>query len=168
MKQEILERLLMDRALGGLPPDIAALVDAYVEKDPAQRPFRESVNDCVRLAARAFPKPGAAELPPLKLAPMPGSNPVWADRRAGWRILEMAAAFVLGIGLTWWAIHRGPTTTREPQADQLAAAHPPVAPGSPSAFWSLNRLANYSTSPQHASPRRVTWEILMHNTQPMN
>jgi hypothetical protein len=164
MKQEILERLFMDRALGGLTPDVAALLDAYLEKDPEQSRQFESIDDCVRLAARTYPKPPALKLPPLKLAPMPATRPVRTEFRAGLRILEMAAAFVLGIGLSFWGLRPAGTATMKPQST-LATT---VEPSSQSAFWSMNRAINTRSSSESTQSRRVTWETLMHKTQSMN
>ena len=168
MKQEILERLFMDRALGGLPPDVAALLDDYLETHPEQSRQFESVDDCVRLATRAYPKPAALKLPPLKLLPIPATRPIRAEFRAGLRILEMAAAFVLGIGLSFWGLRPAGTATMKPQPTSVATAQVTVEPGSKSAFWSLNRPVNTRSSSESTESRRVTWEALIHKTQSMN
>jgi hypothetical protein len=168
MKQEILDRLLIDRALEALTPDVAALLDAYLEQEPQQAPAAEEFRTAVRLARLAAPPAPAVPLPPLKLAPMPEARPARLDLWRAWWPAELAAAFVLGIGLTFWAVrHTEPAPTRiesRPRMAALAASEP----ATPSAFWSLERLA--SLEPKVAAPRppRLTWRSIMQNPELVN
>lgn len=98
MNPETLERLLLDRSLGVLSPDAAALLDAYLARDPDAFRRAAALDATVDLARQAM----ADDAPAGQLPPFPAERlqrTAVAFRR--WRIIGRAAALaaciVLGV-----------------------------------------------------------------------
>jgi anti-sigma factor RsiW len=138
MKPEILETLLLDRALGELAPPVAALLAEHLARDPAAARQAAVLAETLQLAHRAAaPSSGSA---PRALPAAP-----WL-RRAAWRarwrghlfgLAQLAACLVLGIVLGR-AIRPESPVTAEPRPSVIVSA--PVslaATGSQPKFWSL-------------------------------
>lgn len=138
MKPEILETLLLDRALGELAPPVAALLDEHLARDPASARQAAVLTETLQLAHRAVAGSGRPE-------PRPLPDGRWLHRaawQARWRrnllgLAQLAACLVLGIVLG---------RALRPEAPVPAETRPPVvgpAPvslavaGSPTKFWSL-------------------------------
>jgi anti-sigma factor RsiW len=64
MRAELLEQLLIDRSLGQLPPEVAALLDAYLAADPAAAAEGAAYGEAVSLARRAIEGAEAAPMLP--------------------------------------------------------------------------------------------------------
>ena len=168
MKQEILNRLLIDRSLGALGPDVTALLEAYLEREPAELEAGVEIEESVRLAKRALARAPAVQLPPLKLSPLPQEPFAENRRRRAWWPAELAAALVLGVGLGFLAFHPG-----EPAQVKL---EPPAATirvetgdsGSSDAFWSVRRLARMEPKTASYGGPRVTWDSLLQYGQVNN
>jgi hypothetical protein len=161
MNAETLERLMIDRELGGLSDDAAALLDAWLADHPDVAPAAESLYDVIALARRALP-PTAAEMPPAwnpsnadddaaRRSPAPiSTRPVRA-----WPMLQRFAALAacLTIGAFVGARFAGPARDRatstglnhgatavrlvgtSPIHDASADAHADAG----DEFWSLDR-----------------------------
>ena len=97
MKPDVMERLLLDRALGRLDPDVDALLADHLANDPASAAQVRELHDVVHLATEAVRRPVLAIEP---------ANPF---RRLVWRhraeqTLALAASFVIGVGITTLAL----------------------------------------------------------------
>ena len=55
MNNEVLERLLIDRAAGELPPDVEELLEAHLEQDPMARNEAAEIGETLRLALAGQP-----------------------------------------------------------------------------------------------------------------
>lgn len=161
MKQEILNRLLIDRSLGALGPDVTALLDGYLEREPAGLEESAEIEESVRLATRALAPAPAVQLPPLKLSPLPELPFAENRRRRAWWPAELAAALVLGIGLGFLAFHPGEPVQVRLQPHATAVRVETGDSESPAAFWSVKRLAQMEPKTASFSSPRVTWDSLL-------
>jgi anti-sigma factor RsiW len=93
MKPDILERLLMDRALGRLDPDTEVLLADYLTNDPSAATQARELQETVRLATEVMCRPTPAVEMPTQIHQL-----VWRHRTE--RVLALAASFVIGVGLT--------------------------------------------------------------------
>jgi len=98
MKPEILERLLMDRALGRLDPDAEVLLADYLANDPAAATQARELQETVRLATEVMRNPAPVVEMPTQIHRL-----VWRHRAE--QALALAASFVIGVGLTALVIH---------------------------------------------------------------
>jgi anti-sigma factor RsiW len=156
MNPEALDRLLIDRAVGELPPDTSALLEAYLQTDPDASKQAVQLEKTMRLAKKALtPSPEPA-------LPVPAFNRplrVVEDKSAPVRLLPqwaygMAACFISGLAVGWFMIH--PPAKPSPRETFVAARVAPLAAApAESGFWSVSRLSRLNstavatTSPQH-------------------
>ncbi len=152
MNTETMERLLIDKRLGELPPDTAQLLDAYLAVNPDSAALAAEIDTILKLAGRALEPPArvtAEDLPPFpahKAAARGGTNRNW-----GWvRPITVAAAIVLAFFL-------GTRTATSPQlafTDRSEVIVPSANPtSSDEQFWSVNRYA----ARRRALQRSVEW-----------
>ena len=94
MNDEILERLLIDDAMGQLPADVKALLAAHLASSPEARKIAEEIEATVNLAAKALPRPRIA-------TPVPSPIPRLIGRDRIHRLLALAASFVVGAGFAF-------------------------------------------------------------------
>ena len=153
-----MERLLVDRALGGLSSDVTALLDAYLENEPAQASLRREIDDTVRLAGRALPRPPSVSLPPPKFIAFPQMPLAKPFHRSRWWPAELAAVFVLGLALGLMALRPSQPLVSGPESPGLETARRSPAPQStPSAFWSMARLGDLELKASASPPPRISW-----------
>jgi anti-sigma factor RsiW len=156
MDPETLDRLLMDRALGGLPPDMETLLAAYLE-----------ANSRAAARAREFEQAAAAarnvlrERTPLSLPPFPAvriDQLERARRRVTWvrNVGGLAAAVLLGIGLGVALLgHRSEVPAgRMAPAPTVAALDAELKPGE---FWSAARLYEQARHNRRSDSVRFIW-----------
>jgi len=93
MKRDVIERLLLDRALGRLDPDVEALLADYLANDTSATTQARELQDLVHLASEAVRQPVPAIEPPNQIHRL-----VWRHRAE--RTLALAASFVVGVGIT--------------------------------------------------------------------
>ena len=105
MKPDVMERLLIDRALGRLDPDVDALVADYLANDPASAAQARELHDVVDLATEAVRQPVLAvevrqglATPNAFGAPHQFHRLVWRHRAE--QVLALAASFAIGAGIT--------------------------------------------------------------------
>ena len=98
MKPDILERLLMDRALKRLDPDTEVLLADYLANDPAVATQARELQETVRLAAEIMRSPAPTVEMPNQIHRL-----VWRHRAE--QVFALAASFVVGVGLTALVIH---------------------------------------------------------------
>jgi anti-sigma factor RsiW len=97
MTRETLERLLTDRALGALDPDVAALLDAHLAVDADAAALAARTDATVALAQRALGAQPAARPPGFPRAELSRR----AARARRWRVARgvVAAAAMVGLGV---------------------------------------------------------------------
>jgi anti-sigma factor RsiW len=143
MKPEMLETLLLDRALGELPPEVAALLDAHLAQTPDAAIRAAEFADTLQLArtAVAAPRetPRALDLERLRRAHRAQHS---ATRRS--EILRLAACLALGLGLGWLARTPSPHTVIAAATPRpvpvVSVPTPPPAAAPTTRFWSVARL----------------------------
>lgn len=172
MTEETLDNLLADHALGALPPDTAALLEAYLAANPAAQNNAAHTHALVHLARQALAdtSPRELTLPPLHF---PASRR-W--RTAAWTALAttgMAACLALGFWCGSARPAQSPTNSpiattvnRAPPAGQTAVASTggaAAAGGGAKDFWSVQRLRAYAAQQpaveNPAPPRRNFWTL---------
>ncbi|MFO1478070.1 MAG: hypothetical protein U1F98_15645 [Verrucomicrobiota bacterium] len=148
MNHKLLEQLLEDRALGVLPPEVEALLAAYLRDHPEHAALEVEMNDTLALARGVLPPVDPIPAPP------PGftaehARPAPDRYRWSWLPLPLAAVIALGFGL--WILRPSGTRT------QSAALAPPPAAAQPAGFWSVSRLADAASKPAHSGAAPVSW-----------
>ena len=113
MKPDILDRLLMDRALKRLDPDTEVLLADYLANDPAAATQARELQETVNLATEVVRRPAPTVEMPTQIHRL-----VWRHRAE--QALALAASFVIGVGLTALVIHAN--LPRE----NVAAVNPPT------------------------------------------
>jgi hypothetical protein len=163
MDAEKLNALLIDHALGETTPDVAALVEAYIEKDPAARATLEEWRATAGLAKRAL-RENPVILPAFPREALERSQTM---RQWRTRILwgaGMAACLAVGfmIGTRW----DEPATqvAQEPNAIPSPTSPLPTSPAHIAAvpdFWSISRFRAIAENSQ--KPAKIaTWPNLFH------
>jgi anti-sigma factor RsiW len=138
MKPELLEPLLLDRALGELSPPVAALLDAHLARDPAAARRAAEFDATLQLARSAVAVP--PEQPqPLDLERLRRAQP--APRRPSQRteILRLAACLALGLAGGW--LFRNANSTPIATAPVVVALAPTRPTDPATRFWSITRFA---------------------------
>ena len=136
MKTEALENLLIDRALGQLPPEVEALLAAHLATNPGAARAAAELSEVVALAAAAMQRTKPRlELPPRVMAP-----PRWPHAN---RVLALAASFAVGAGVAFLAMRETPARS-EPSPAPVLAQTPRHSPEIERAlkklpFWSKER-----------------------------
>lgn len=159
--QAALEKVLIDRALGVLSPEVEELLRAYLARDPEAATLARRLNETVDLAKRALQTEPDAPLPPFPTARMRRAQ---GNRRRRQRLVAAVGLAVsmlvgLGIGALWF--RHGPTpgvgTTPVVQVEAVPGADPLPAPPrevQESGFWSLEVLANRALAASRGAPSR--------------
>ena len=164
MDADTLERLLVDRALGGLPPDTEALLSAYLADRAEARALGERIGAAVLGAKAALADGEPARVP---LFPADVFRERMAARRR-WavvgRVSGLAACVLIGIGLhaVWMSgpatVVQGPGSTKIVQRTDNALPLPIAAETHRPGFWSGKQW--YEKAEQNRSERnqRVIWD----------
>lgn len=97
MKPDVIERLLLDRALGRHDPDVDALLTDYLARDTSAATQVRELQDVVHLAREAVRQPVPAIEPPNQIHRL-----VWRHRAE--QALALAASFVVGASITAMAL----------------------------------------------------------------
>jgi hypothetical protein len=163
MNEQVLERMLIDRSLGALPPDVDELLEAFLEHEPGHAHDARKFDETLMLARRALPKPRALPLPPLKVRALPQTS-VKKNilRQVRWPV-GIAAAFAIGFAMSLFtrqverpaASHR-----REPERSVVVVAQATAAApvdSAPTEFWSAARIAGMAPKSASPQPPRLTW-----------
>jgi hypothetical protein len=157
MKPDVLERLLMDRALGRLEPDVEVLIADFLADDPTAVAQAQELQDAVQLATEVVRSP-------VLVPEMPNQIRQYIWRRRAEQVLALAASFVIGVGITALALRAN--IGREDRTVSLTPSIQDVSPTSPHLaanvknkieslpFWSSQRLyllASASTADANAT-----------------
>jgi hypothetical protein len=157
MNQDILERLVIDKCSGELSPDAAALLEAWLNREPGAKENAAKIEETLRLAKRALHE---AEEPEVA---RPRFN------RSRWLplIAALAACFAAGLffgGLVLRQSELPPAPESSPYYTALGwPSRPPFlpppaegpAPVAEAGFWSQRR---WQASGPKWSPSQPLWE----------
>jgi hypothetical protein len=167
MKPETLQALLLDRALGELPPETVELVDAYLVQNPQAAPLAEELAFTLQQTHRAVAVATKPELPPLALA----DPDVATARQRGWGVVwfhewgRLAACLAAGAAIGWSA-HLLQTERNEPvvpsgaAAPQLALRTELPSPRANPGFWSIDAVLAARAKPRPSPHYRLRWTSL--------
>lgn len=115
MNAEILEALLIDRALGQLTPEVEVLLAGHLAAHPEAARAAAELGETVALAASVLRQPAPRlALPPRAVAMFP-------PRRTR-RVLALAASFVAGAGAAFLALRGAAPRAETPLAHAPAPA----------------------------------------------
>jgi anti-sigma factor RsiW len=144
MKPEMLDPLLLDRTLGELSPEVAALLDAHLAQNPEAARRAVELADTLQLARAATVTPTGSPPRPLDRERLLRAQRRQLFPRRRSEVFRLAACLALGLGLGWLARTPSPRTI-------VAAAAPrplpiisvpttrPIA-AQTERFWSVARL----------------------------
>lgn len=93
MNSDVLERLLMDQALGQLDPDVEALLADHLARDPAAATQAHGLQKVVHLATEAVRQPTHVIELRSQIHRL-----MWRHRAE--QVFALAASFVVGVGIT--------------------------------------------------------------------
>jgi anti-sigma factor RsiW len=160
MKRETMERLLIDRALGQLPPDVEELVQTRIDSDPATAAWAGELKETVRLASQVMR---------TRVPVVVDRMPITAMRRreVRKRVFAMAASFLLGAAFaigSWrlFAPARQPATAIVlPDQPVITRAQMPSSPAVENAvrklpFWSYARIATVASAARQGDSTHTT------------
>jgi anti-sigma factor RsiW len=146
MNNEVLERLLIDRAAGELPPDVEELLEAHLLQNPAASKEAAQIGETLRLARLALA--GQPEVP------LPALQPSWHVPNWAWR---MAACFVCGLSIGIFAMrgrHEPPRVTASIPGRETAATTAADATG----IWSASRFRASLSAVTVKAEDRIIWK----------
>ncbi|MCL2641317.1 MAG: hypothetical protein FWD53_10760 [Phycisphaerales bacterium] len=152
-----LEALLMDRALGGMSPEVAGLLDAYLERDAESRGRAEAWENVAGLAKRAMREDRVAELPAFPRRRLEAVR--WWGRLGRVAVWGGAMAACLAVG--WFLGSHKPVAEVE-VGNKVAAVENRQEPrvAAVKDFWSEERLRTVvmerRNSPSSQSPSMKT------------
>jgi hypothetical protein len=154
---ETLDRLLMDRALGALPPDVEALLDAYLEHDAAGAARAREFGAAAMAARRLLQQPLPTPLPPFPATSIRDVARAQTRVRALGHVASMAAVLVVGIGLGLVFPHGRTLEAPGPRFTIVAPA--PVITAEPApGFWSTARLYASARRSSRTETAPVIWD----------
>jgi hypothetical protein len=154
MKPEYLERLLIDRELGELAPEVMVLLEEYLELSPEVREQADTTRNLLQLARAATA--GPREVPQVKLGlerlRHAQQSAWWRARAAEW--VRLAAAVAIGLSLGWLVRPRLPVSIA-----LAAPAEVVAAPKTSTSFWSIEAYLQNS-QPRTSGPARyrLQWD----------
>ena len=164
MNQEILEKLVMDKAFGTLSRDVEALLDAYLAKSPADARLARETSEAIAMA-RTLMKPSlTSALPRLKTAPLSlpkprrEQDPRWA---AAWP-LKLAAVFVFGLSMGSYLVRHAEVHTPPTRLVALVQNQHAV---DASSIWSVQRWTNQRAENPPAQSSHIVWKSPLEKPQ---
>jgi hypothetical protein len=167
MKPENLETLLLDRALGELPPAVTELLDEYLTRNSDATRQADTLTATLQLARQAVALPRETLQRPLEMDTLRRVQRKWWWRGLTRETLRLAACAVLGLALGWYAHASRPglalaqTSRPEPAAVRTipAEASSGGAVAAPR-FWSLAKLqAEQRSRPASASRQESRYQL---------
>jgi anti-sigma factor RsiW len=158
MNNDVLERVLLDRAVGEMPDDTQQLLEAYLAVDMDAQRLAAETDGALDYARRALATP-RERLRPLDLSKIESAARRSRARKRGAFALQLAACVAVGLvlGLTF------PRESPAPEAKGVSVSAPvageDVAASEPGAqFWESARMSTRKKLPQardfHPGSRR--------------
>lgn len=167
MDRDVLERLITDRALGTLAPDAAALLDAYLEREPEAARLRDEIEGAVQLTRQVLAEDTISSMPAF---PIDGLRQIerWR-RRVRWTgyITGLAACLVIGVGIGTWMAAQSAAATGSVRIVENRVSPPPLSIGNEmvdndvtghDGFWSAERWRQRATDLKPVDKGNITWD----------
>lgn len=158
MDAETLERLLMDRALGGLAPDVDALLDAYLAQDPSAAERAREFTAAAAAARAVLGAHGREALPPFPGPRLAALEAARRRLRIVRNVTSLAAVLIIGIGLGIGLARdarRAPRPDTRPARLVLATVERPMRNTS---MWSKQRLIERARRTHSDADLKLIWE----------
>lgn len=167
MNAETLERLMLDRALGVLPPDCESLLAAYIEKDPQAAAAGREYAATVATARGAL-----ADAVPSKLPAFPAQRLTDAQRqyrtfKLARGVAGIAASLLIGFGIHAFFFSASPNDSS--RSDPIMVAQATVRNDEPTdagGFWSAQRLYKRAEAAPQRPAKRLIWNSPVTVPQP--
>jgi len=140
LNSETLERILFDRSLGELAPDVEALLRDYLADRPQAGRLAEEAEQTVALARRALGEElesAEVALPPPSFLHGDGLALRWRPRPRRWFGSVIAAAMIV---LAFWLGTQSSVPTRPGIAAGSLGPRQRMTTGAAGGFWSVARL----------------------------
>ena len=160
---EILERLLIDHALGELSPDAEALLADYLAREPKASEEAEEIARAVDVARCALTPSEDAKpysLPPLLLYAR--WRILW---RAGARAAALAACLLIGVGVGLWFSQSKQVIETQVEVARASAAQQSAREdgdgteeANRSEIWSARRFYEAASRPARTKRARLIWD----------
>ncbi len=167
MKPETLEVLLLDRAMGELPPEVVELLETHLTHNPEAARRAEGLASAIQLARQAVARVPEVPRRPLAVGQLRHVQMTQRRRAFIWELVRLAACVVLGLTLGWYGhtAHKA-TAAATPVPPLVAAVGLPPAPESAKDFWSL---ANLEAAQRERQPveSRTTSRYRLHWDSPV-
>lgn len=157
MDGDTLDRLLMDRALGGLAPDVDALLAAYLEQTPTAAARATDYTAAADAARQVLRSDRPATLPPFPALRLHQVAEARRRLRLVRHVAGLAAALVLGVGLGAGLLRSsappdGPAPTVA--VERVPIGQRPIVGD----FWSATRLYERARQVRPVHSTRLIWD----------
>ena len=159
MDANTMERLLIDKRLGELPPDTEQLLHAYLRLAPGGEAAAAEIDGVISLASQALrqePLAAPDTLPPLSISEAVRRKrpPRSAGLSGGIRPLAMAAALVLAflLGMRQSSVRSTASLDRSPRI-----AHVMSVTAEGAEFWSVAKYVSDRSAGRPSKGDRVEW-----------
>jgi len=167
MNAETLERLMLDRALGALPPDCESLLAAYIEKDPqaaaTDKEYKATVNAARGALADALP----STLPAFPARRLVDARRQYRHLRLFRGVVGIAASIAIGFGVHAFFFPARSANSSHPDPIVLAqAATRNEAPADAGGFWSAQRLYKRAEAAPQRPAKRLIWNSPLATPRP--
>jgi anti-sigma factor RsiW len=160
MDEKMLERLMMDDALGALGPDASALLAAYTKTLPDSEAKLAEWRRVSALARQTMPAENMESIPPLAANFQNALNP-WRIARVGGSIAAM-----LAIGMAIGShFPQARTTSPLPTQQTSQVVPPPAHTGGVTDFWSSRRMVASALEQKHPSHSAWKWNSPLNDSQ---
>jgi len=154
---EILERLLIDRALGELSPDAEALLEDYLARQPEASEEAQEIArtaDLARCALTPSEEFDSHALPPLLLGKR--GRILW---RVGARAAALAACLLIGVGVGLWLSQSKQVVETQQEIAWVGAEDSDgTEEANRSEIWSARRFYEAASRPARTKRARLIWD----------
>ena len=152
---QLLERLMLDKALGQLSEDAEALLAAVVAEDATRRSHQSQLIQAAALAREALKRRGAS--PPLELPPL--ATPLRRRQRRPAALMPLALAGCLLLGLCAGRLLPRGRPSPGPESP-LVVAPAPVPAERPSGLWSVQGFIDRAKANRGRPKPLIEWRSL--------
>lgn len=160
MNADVLDRLLMDRALGVLASDVETLLSAYLEREPEAARRAAEYATATGLAGDVLRAGAVPSLPPFPEATLRQAETVRRRLRLVRQVASLAACVLIGVGVgTWLSSDHGSAVEPGPGPRTTAIAVADAGSSDTRAgFWSLERLSEGVQQKKRTRSVLFQWE----------
>jgi len=161
MDSETLDRLMLDRGLGALPPDCEVLLVAYLETRTKAAAACREIQQTVDLARRALAEGPAQSLPAFPADRLMRARQSYWVRRVAKGVVGVAASILIGFWTHAMLFPATPSNLHQPGPTLIAQGESPrdsQANREDAGFWSGRRLYEQASGTQRPFSRRVIWD----------